>query len=413
MPSNMMDLMNVKPGDAAKAATAAATPTRPPIEPLRSIDLNKEVKLGGDDDDNDTPAPTPKPAATPEKKPAEIKPAGEAGDEKEAVGEDGSDKKLDFDIPLGEDAENETTPTTQQTPADGEIPPGPRNYDDFPEDLRPILKALNNTQFAKHSAKLKEIYTKAAKVADLEKQLAENKSGPRFQFEHPESYRLTPEYNELEQAVNYGRNEISHWRSQLLAIEMGKPWKMLSGYDERTGEPKFTDMPAPEDGKIDVEAKIQVQEHLNTLRQQLGQVEARAGYLRDSYKSSAKKTADEMASISAKLFPKFPDDPAKLEGADKGWYDMTVAAMPVFSNHPLMRYIIGPMSVVANRLRVRNNTLRQEIKTLQAKLEDRKLVEPRFDTGGESTETSNKRFIRPKKGSPIDPNEEVRFDARD
>ncbi len=151
---------------------------------------------------------------------------------------------------------------TEDETADETVTPEPvtngkpaRDYTQFDPEVAAILKKLPNGLYEKFSTKLSE-WKKAADElpaaqAEIQK-LSEGK--PRFLSEHPEAYKLTTEYSTALKDYQDASQESSHWQSQLKNIKQGLPWVMLEVNAQ--GEIVGRNMPAPTDGKTDVDAEL-------------------------------------------------------------------------------------------------------------------------------------------------------------
>lgn len=60
-------------------------------------------------------------------------------------------------------------------------------------------------------------------------------------LQHPEAYKLSPEYSQNVTSYQRADWESRYWESQLEAIEAGKPIKPFQGWDNKTGQPVFGD----------------------------------------------------------------------------------------------------------------------------------------------------------------------------
>jgi len=390
--------------------------------PSQFSDPDEVVELGGEEVSTvaDTTTPTKKEVS----KPVESDDSGEevsttAPDKKtesattgevtkksdDANGE--ADQKLGealFDIP--EPAKVEKKPATEvaKPGAQPAVPAGPRNYESFPEQIRPILKALNNAQFKEHAPKLKELYEKAAKAEELEARVSKS---PQFFYEHPEAYRLTPEFNQLEARVQYINFETQHYADQLVKIKRGEPWQNLKGYDQQTGEPVFETVNPPEDGKPDYAAETHVAQHLNKLGALGMQKQTELAGFQRSYSQSVQQAQVEMKEIDKRLFPKI-QDVTQLPPEERKLYDLAVSLTPMhLRNHPLTTPL-GKSFVMFMRVMKLYQQSVAETEKLRAQLEDRSAAEPATipATGGIPKARSTK-------PGEIDPEEEVKLGAWD
>lgn len=354
---NSTEVVDLNTDDGVPESTAATTST--PAKP-----------------DENTPAAPVKPTETPAEAPSE-----ESETPTEAV----------FDIPTPAPSK----PT--ETPQPGQIPSGPRNYDQYPEEIRPVLRALNNKQFAELAPKLKEIVTKAKEADELRERVSQQ---PQFFYEHPEAYQIMPEYRQLNQDIQYIGFEQQHLADQLVKIKRGEAWQELKGYDSRTGQPVFEERKANADGTVDYVSETRVSQELNKLAMIGAQKSQQLAQFQSGYQQSVQRAQSDLAEINKRLFPKL-EEPDKLPAEDKKMYDMAIGMSPThLRNHPLTP-ILGKSFVMYYRLLKLYQTALGQIDQLRTSAEDRRAAEPAvLPTGGGPAK------VPPKPGQQ-DPDEEV------
>lgn len=338
------------------------------------FDPNEDVKL-------DTP-------------PEEVSTVAEPAPKEEAA-EPPKQEEFAFDVPTTtEPPSKEVTPSPP--PA---IPAGPRNYEEFPEELRPVLKALNNQQFKAFAPKLKELHARAQKAQELENASAQS---PKFFYEHPEAYRLDPVYNDLTTKIDYINYEQDHYSKALVAIKRGEPWQNLKGYDSRTGEPVFETIQPPLDGKPDYQAETQVQQLLGRLGAAAMQKQQELASYQGSYQNSVKQASVELAEIDKRLFPKLQDI-SSLPPDEKKYFDIATGLAPMhLKNHPLVTPL-GKSFVMYMRLLKMYQQSEADKAKLRAQLGDRAAAEPSTIPAGGGLP---KRQVKP---GQQDPDEEVQL----
>lgn len=321
------------------------------------------------DDSVDVPSQTPAAPAQDTSAPAQdttpalAKPAAAADPVEDLL-------KLPDDIPPAQDdpapaAQDNQQPQTPAAPAQNNS----RNYAEFPEELHPVLKSLNNANYAKFAPKLKELYTEAQRAKQLESDLTEARKGPQYFYEHPEGFRLSPEYRQTESQLSMADFELEHWRNQLIAIKSGQPWSELQGYKTDANgnpiEPVFRVHQPLGEGKIDNAAEVQVMQLLQQTGVARQQVANRAQSIAGVYAQSGERARSEIAEIDKRLFSKL-GDVAKLPEADKKSYDLARSAVPrYFQGHPLVD-MLGKAFVMYNRLLQRTITAQTEVERLRA-----------------------------------------------
>ena len=106
-----------------------------------------------------------------------------------------------------------------------------RNYEEFDESERPLLKQMSNAAFEKYSKNRKEMVEAKQQLEEIRTKTPDSKLPENF-HEHPEAYTLSPEYREA--ANNYGKaqTEYAHWKQQLINVRNGEPWQGIDGYNE-------------------------------------------------------------------------------------------------------------------------------------------------------------------------------------
>jgi len=259
------------------------------------------------------------------------------------------DAEPSFEVPAGDDTVDETTDTDENKEVPAPHSNEARDYSKFHPDTVPALKALRNNDFRKYASKIDEWRKAYDDKTKLEAELKTAKEGtPKYLAEHPQAYTLLPEYQELTQAVEGTGFEAAHWEQQLINLERGEAWVELTGYDGRTGEPKTVQHPAREDGRVDVEAKIKVQNRYNQAQaiqqQSRNQVQRLAG----GYKERVNNAQAQMAEHKAKLFKGM--DSTKLEGPEQKYYKDVLNLVPdIYKEHP-MTDVLGLAFVAHRRL---------------------------------------------------------------
>lgn len=338
---------------------------------ISGVSEDTAIPLDGDTD--------PTPAAAPaQDAPRATQAAPAAVDKKPA--EDGDLLKLPDDLPPVE-----TPQQPDPAPVPGEKPTA-RNYADYPEELHPVLKSLNNAKFAELAPKLKELHTQASRAKQLETDLAEARKGPQFFYEHPEGYKLSPEYAQVEQQLGMCDFEIEHWRNQLIAIKSGQPWTNLRGYQKnpQTGaiEPVFETRAPLGDGKVDNAAEVAVMQILQQSGVARQTLYGRAQGIINGYAQSGERAKAELGEIDKRLFAKL-GDVTKLPAEEVKHYDLAKSAVPrYFQGHPLVD-MLGKAFVMYNRLLQRTITAQTEVEKLRGEIAGRKAALPtRIPPGG-------------------------------
>ncbi len=297
-----------------------------------------------------------------------------------------------FDIPA-------TPEPKQPTVAQPNVPSGPRNYDQYPDEIRPVLRALNNKQFAELAPKLKELVDRAGRVKELEERVG---SQPQFFYEHPEAYQIMPEFKQLSSDVEYIGFEQRHLADQLVRIKRGESWQELKGYDQKTGQPVFEERKPNADGTVDYVAETRVSQELNKLAMIGAQKSQQLQQFQMGYQQSVQRAQQDLAEINKRLFPKL-EEPDKLPAEDKKMYDMATSMAPQhLRSHPLTP-ILGKSFVMYFRLLKLYQGALGQIDKLRVQADDRGAAEPAVvTTGGGPAKL-------PVKPGETDPEESVKF----
>lgn len=425
MPQNI-DVGTTDPHQAALQAKFSTVSLKQPQGEIRSIDLNKEVSLDSDNDDSaETSTTTSTTVKRDENQTKSQRDEGTTSEEssdktdleKEAdETTDKSNDELKFEEPDVEDKSTEKTddkPDEQQPVDETGVPDGPRNYKDFPDQtLVPILKALNNTQFKKNEPVLRALVDKARKSDELAEQLKARPEKPVYQFESPESYRLSNEYNALERDTQIGEFEVAHWEQQLVRIANGQPWQKLD-YDAK-GNRRFITVPALEDGKLDRESELMIQSHLRELHPTVVQIRQQAEQFKQQFQNAAKQSTEALDQVVKKVFPTLDMD--KLSPEETALLKRAKQVIPdVFHDHPIVQKLVTRMAVFTERQKNKILALAQENKKLKDQLEDKQIAEPvKIPRGGlgKGNGQSGKSF-KTRDGRVISADTIVRLDGDD
>jgi hypothetical protein len=302
-----------------------------------------------------------------------------------------------FDGDLVEEAEGETDnvpPDEEQEPLPegelveetNEVVEAPqtkaeaRNYDDFDESERPLLKQMSNAAFEKYAKNKRELAEAKAQLEEIGKQSPEAKM-PENMHEHPEAYTLSAEYREA--AVNYSKaqNEFEHWKQQLINVRNGEPWQSIDGYDQSgqmvVGKQSYQATPSSE---IDIESALQ---EAKNFMNQFGQ---QASHIQQNY-SNIYKNANNMLAEEQKKYFEWEGNAEKLktpietptgktstiEEVKKGFYD----AMPSnFQKHPVTN-LASNLYVTLQLYTAELNKMKKQLDISETNKKDSRRVEPR------------------------------------
>lgn len=203
---------------------------------------------------------------------------------------------------------------------------GKRDYTGFDQDVAEILSKLPNRVYTKFKDQLQQWKTAAGKVTELEGKLTTLAAEkPRFLAEHPNSYRIAPEYNAALDKLREAKGIGQFWEQQIVAIENGESWQEFNGYGQ-DGQPVFTTHDAPADGRVDQQAKIAATRAYNRALQQEAQFENAARSIAENYRAFQKDAMGKLAELQTQIFKGLT--PEKLTGDDKKYYGALLAKLP-------------------------------------------------------------------------------------
>jgi hypothetical protein len=230
-------------------------------------------------------------------------------------------------------------PAPVVTPANGSTPAA-RDYSRFPVELRDFAAKLPNAYFARAEKELIPLVEKAkqfdAVVRERDELRAQVGKVPTYAHDHPEGYVLDPNFQQLNTAAERCAFEEQFWSQQLENIENGKPYVDLLGYNPKTGDPVYKQMPAPGNGTVDIRAKIDVQKNLTQASMQRVNLEGARNQYRGHYAAQAQAAATELEESNRKIFKNL--DEAKFDPKEKQYTTFVRDALPpVYRSHPLVK----------------------------------------------------------------------------
>ena len=289
-------------------------------------------------------------------------------------------------MPEGELEEDREEPQTK---------PGARNYDDFDEAERPLLKQMSNAAFEKYSKNRKEMVEAKQQLEELRGKSPESKS-PENIHEHPEAYTLSPEYREAANNYSKAQTEYNHWKKQLINVRNGESWQGIDGYNAEgrmmAGKQAYK---ATQSSEIDIESALQ---EAKNFMNQFGQ---QASHIQDNY-SQIYNSAQDMLSEEQKKYFQWEGDAEKLKNEvdipdgkkatigeiKKGFFD----AMPGnFQKHPvtnLASNLYVTLQLYASEL----GKLKKQLDISETNKKDSRRVEPRSGRKAESVDSDDEIF---------------------
>lgn len=217
---------------------------------------------------------------TPEEEPED------AEDETENSEKDGKDKTAK--------EPDEVEETDDEVDADGKPKihgNNKRNFDGLtPEEIK-LLKRVDNKRFEGITARIKELKAEASKAAEyqtkaqqLEKTLREG-GVPDSWVEHPESYKLSPAYQQVSSRYDRLAFEEEHYRQQLIRVRNGEDWQTVS-FDQQ-GNPILS-----QPHKASNEADVNLTSHLAKAGNLRSQLEQQANQIASTFKQNHQRDAE-------------------------------------------------------------------------------------------------------------------------
>lgn len=92
-------------------------------------------------------------------------------------------------------------------------------------------------------------------------------------LQHPEAYRLDPQYQAASVDIQFARREAKIWQDTLEQVKLGKPVKLLTAWDDKTGQPIYGNE-TPATDALEEQLRLNYQtaiNHANQVQQQLQQ----------------------------------------------------------------------------------------------------------------------------------------------
>jgi len=304
--------------------------------------------------------------------------------EVDAPASDASTSDADDQTPLPEGELDEDREEVLEQP---QTKPESRNYEDFDEAERPLLKQMSNAAFEKYSKNRSEMVEAKQQLEDLRTKTPDSKLPENF-HEHPEAYTLSPEYREAAGNYSKAQTEYAHWKKQLISVRNGEPWQGIDGYNADgqmvAGKQGFK---ATQSSEIDIESALQ---EAKNFMNQFGQ---QASHIQDNY-SKIYSQANDMLSSEQKKHFEWEENAEKLKTTvetpggksatigdlKKGFFD----AMPGnFQKHPvtnLASNLYVTLQLYASEL----GKLKKQLDISETNRKDSRRVEPRSGRKSES-----------------------------
>lgn len=153
------------------------------------------------------------------------------------------------------------------------------------EVIKPVNVGKVTRDYTGHSAEevtafkkmSDEGYTFTKKLITENRELAKLKDSTYLQ--HEQAYVLDPGFRTLQSQAHFANKEGDFWKSQLLLMKQGKPWKAITEWDKQGNPVLSNEMPASE------EAEEEVRRVMNLAYGVANQAETKAAEYPTKYKS--------------------------------------------------------------------------------------------------------------------------------
>jgi hypothetical protein len=249
-----------------------------------------------------------------------------------------------------------------------------RDYTGFNDKQVKLLKRLDTGRFEAISSEWRALNAAATKAVELasqleeQKKIAAGKGIPSSWYEHPEAYTLTPEFRQL--SNQYAQYDVveNHYTQQMAAIQDGKPWVAITGFNPQTGEPIYSSEQQPSS-----QAMANVNRALMQATQAKGQLQGRVDNLSQSFVNNHKQAAD---AINNEIKTRMDSLHPEVKPSDKD-IELVMDVLPgMYRSHPLAKGFAQMLALNFAQARYLKKLLTE--KEQGAKLDaDKKLAGPR------------------------------------
>jgi len=258
----------------------------------------------------------------------------------------------------------------------GEVKPAQgRDYSEFSEEEAAALKQMSNPAFEVASKALRQV-----------KELSKLKDSTYLQ--HDNAFVLDPQYQQLFKQERQAQTEYAHWEAQLQAIDEGKSFKAITGYNAQTGAPIVVEMPPTAANMEKVRlAMFNCSQASQKLKGELQQYPTK-------YRSVVQTDMQRSQQERQARFP-WAKDPSLLEHeiTIEGLGDRSIKQVqedikgffpPYMRSHPAMDWV-ADLYVNIKLLESELNSLKGNKQVEQIKKEEKSLVEPSSPRRGVQT----------------------------
>jgi len=197
-----------------------------------------------------------------------------------------------------------------------------RDYSDLSPEDEALARKLPNKLHDLFRSRLGQFKVELDK-RDQELAAARN-TAAKFTHDHPEAYRLDPQFNEAVSEYEAIRAEQDFYTEQLVKAQAGEDWAYIKGFDAN-GAPVLENVSA--NGRVNAQHIAQLNRAINGLAQKEQSTQAKAAQIRNAYSNSVTEVQQHYKSAREKLFPNIA--PEKLEGQEKEIFDLVIQSLPI------------------------------------------------------------------------------------
>ena len=303
---------------------------------------------------------------TEEETPTTEKANGEEGAEDDDPEFDATDFEESDDSGLAKSKEEikaEEEARQEQRAADQEASTSVRNYDGFSPGEIEVFKKMSTHAFNTVRSSLleaKEVPTLREKIKKLE----EGGLPPSY-LEHPEAYKLTPEFSQAQKNLEGQSQLYNFYYNQLAAIKEGQNYKdfavgadgkLVMGQD---GKPVFVDKEPTSLSEMEIQQKLmQVNQNISSAQSTLQNAQ-------NNYKTALEQNKHNMESVFNQFFPSYVKEEEALKNQDFKY--MHEALNKMGASHNTLR---KPFAALYAEIKKRDKT----ISDLKGKLGDKSKV---------------------------------------
>jgi iron-sulfur cluster repair protein YtfE (RIC family) len=287
------------------------------------------------------PAPGTKPAPKPAAKVEEPK-----EEEKKEEGIEGLFKKM------GEISKEPAQPKEAPVVSKGGKPTHRDYAKDLPPELHAVAKEMSNpayTEFVK--------YVQENKALKADKTIKSENGLPVSYFEHPDSYILSPEFNQATTVIRQADSVLAHWEAQKRKIAEGEDWQDLD-VDDKGQIVLGRVHPASE------EAKFKIGQYIQHVSSKKLEAQRYAGEIKQTFAAKTQQTTKWLREQEDIHMPMFKDEKSPL------WADANEVykQLPAELKHSPLASTLAK-TVAVNRASIGyNKMLMQKVADLESRL---------------------------------------------